>query len=142
MTDYFFELYICLFKFFTELILCPMTARQRSNSYDNLEAGLKKLTKNILVVLKLKAALVPLNYFQLFGNILGKITFYSVATFLYTLACFEILKRYEMVHANDISRRYGFFSMTNIFRAFTKDTFCFSLCRIYTKARNFTFFFI
>ena len=33
-----------------------------------------------------------------------------------------------------------FFSMTNIFRAFTKDTFCFSLCRIYTKARNFTFF--
>lgn len=81
---------------------------QRSNSYDNLEAGLKKLTKNILVVLKLKAALVPLNYFQLFGNILGKITFYSVATFLYTLACFEILKMYEMVHANDISRRCGF----------------------------------
>lgn len=35
-----------------------------------------------------------------------------------------------------------FFSMTNIFRAFTKDTFCFSLCRIYTRARNFTFFFI
>ena len=69
---------------------------------------MKKLTKDILVVSKLKAALVPLNYFQLFGNILGKITFYSVATFPYTLVCFEILKRYEMVHANDISRRYGF----------------------------------
>lgn len=103
---------------------------------------MKKLTKNILVVLKLKAALVPLNYFQLFGNILGKITFYSVATFPYTLACFEILKMYEMVHANDFLVGMDFFSMTNIFRAFTKDTFCFSLCRIYTRARNFKFFFI